>query len=562
MKIKSITVSNFGPFYGEHTLELDPCVTVLTGPNDCGKTILLDALGCTVSHQPTTERRVNVTRAEQAPGTLLADQKMSAEIVFEVSAQGIDEKAVPMNFRPGDLVTAKRALGGPTPPVISKTEREGKSAGIGGHAPKWNVLRLPGETFRQIIPLKSANAAEHAFMEIGLGSQFANLVGQLPRRWDQRLRQAEDRLTKEISRILPATMMMEIRLTDLSRQDGGTVGVNLIDATGELTGAEDRGAGVGKILSFVGPLILALREQQSPLLILIDEPENSLHADLQHKLRTLLEEIGKNPMCQVVYATHSPSMINNMRPQAIRLLSRDKIGEFPTSKIKNDPFTQNLATVRSALGITPADSLLYAPVTVVVEGKTEVYCLPRLLQKLMEGSIAGFADVDNILDQIHFLDGEGDSVEFLVRLAKSQNAKVVVFLDGEKRLKKGEEKLASDHPKVPVIKLDAGKDVEQLVPRDIYFQAVASCCQENGESQAGAVIATDTFDNWLASQKQRVKDNVFGRQIQDYLKDTLAGPIPPKHKIMEKAIELCPSDKVTSDKLRQLLDNIRQALRD
>jgi DNA repair exonuclease SbcCD ATPase subunit len=47
MKIKSITISNFGPFYGDHTLELDPCVTVLAGPNDCGKTILLDALACT-----------------------------------------------------------------------------------------------------------------------------------------------------------------------------------------------------------------------------------------------------------------------------------------------------------------------------------------------------------------------------------------------------------------------------------------------------------------------------------------------------------------------------------
>ena len=60
----------------------------------------------------------------------------------------------------------------------------------------------------------------------------------------------------------------------------------------------------------------------------------------------------------------------------------------------------------------------------------------------MEDSIAGFNGVDNILDQIHFLGGEGDSVEFFVCLAKSQNAKVVVFLDGEKRPKKGGEKLA------------------------------------------------------------------------------------------------------------------------
>ena len=183
-----------------------------------------------------------------------------------------------------------------------------------------------------------------------------------------------------------------------------------------------------------------------------------------------------------------------------------------------------------------------------------------MLQKLMQGSIAGFNGVGDILDQIHILDGEGDSVEFLVRLAKSQNVKVVVFLDGENRPKKGEEKLASAHPDVPIIKLEVGRDIEQLVPRDIYFQAVAASCREDGESEASAAITLDAFDHWLASQKQRVKDNIFGRQIQDWLADTLAGPTPPKHKIMEKAVALCPPEKVSPDKLRQLVEAIRNAL--
>ncbi len=560
MKIKSITISNFGPFYGEHTLELDPSVTVLTGPNDCGKTILLDALACAMSQQAATDRRINITRASEVPGNRLADQKMSAECVIAVSSQCIDARILPTSFKADDVVAAKRPLGGQSPLAITKADRDGKPSGAGGTVPRWNLLRLPGETFRQIIPMRGANTVERAFLEIGFGPKFDDLADNLPARWPDSLRRAEEKLTQEIRRVLPLTMPMEIRLADGSPQNAGAVRISLTDAVGELIGTDDRGAGIGKILGFVGPLVLALRKPESPLLVLIDEPENSLHADLQHKLRTLLEEIGKMPMCQVVYATHSPSMINNMRPEAIRLLSRGKIGEIPTSKIKNDPFSKNFAAVRSALGITPADSLLYAPVTVVVEGKTEVYCLPRLLQKLMEGSIAGFNGVDNILDQIHFLDGEGDSVEFLVRLAKSQNAKVVVFLDGEKRPKKGEEKLASDHPEVRVIKLAAGEDIEQLVPRDIYFQAVAASCREDDESEASTAITPEAFENWLASQKQRIQDNVFGRQVQDWLEDTLAGPLPPKHKIMEKAVVPCPSVQVSTEKLLQLVEAIRNAL--
>ena len=561
MKIKSITINNFGPFYGEHKLELDSCVTVLTGPNDSGKSILLDALACTVSQQSTAERRVNITRAGEVSGSRLADQNLSTELVFEISAECIAAKVVQEHFKPGDLVTAKRPLGSNSPFTIRGVERNGKPVGISGHfAPNWNIRRLPGEAFRQIIPLKSANAVERAFLEIGLGPKFADLQEQLPSRWPETLRKAEEALTDAIQRVLPSAMAMKVRLTDGAPQNAGAVRISLVDTVDELIGTEDRGAGIGRMLAFVGPLVLALREQKAPLLILIDEPENSLHADLQHRLRGLLEEVGNQPMCQVIYATHSPSMINNMRPEAIRLLSRGKIGEFPTSKIKNDPFSKNFATVRSALGITPADSLLFAPVTVVVEGKTEAYCLPRILQKLKHDSIEGFGDVNKILDQIHFLDGEGDSVELLVRMAKSQNAKVVVFLDEEKRQKKGEEKLASDHPEVRVIKLDSGKDIEQIVPREIYFQAVAQCGADDDESGANRAVTQDGFDMWLASQKQQVRENVFGRQVQDWLANVLPGPIPPKHRLMEKAIELCPSSDIDTGKLRELVEAIRNAL--
>ena len=561
MKIKSITIRNFGPFYGDHTLELDPSVTVLTGPNDCGKTILLDALACTVSHQATIERRVNITRAEEVSGNRLHDQNLSAEIVVEVSPECIEAKVLQAPFRSGDIVTAQRKLGVSAAPGFTGATRDEKSVGVGGYIPKWNILRLPGDAFRQIIPLKSPSAVERAFLEIGFGANFADLPANLPGRWPDNIRKAESTLTRAIRRALPPTMPMDIRLSDGAPQNPDAIRISISDSVGELIGTDDRGAGIGRMLGLVGPLVLALRKQNAPLLILLDEPENSLHADMQHKLRRLLEEIAKNPMCQAVYATHSPSMINNMRPESIRLLSRAKVGEAPTSKIQNDPFSKNFALVRSALGVTPADSLLYAPVTVVVEGKTEVSCLPRMLEKLMLSGDKAFGDVNQILEQIHFLDGEGDSVEYFVRVAKSQNNKAIVFLDGEKRPKRGEDKLCSEHANVPVVKLDSGVDIEQLVPRDTYFQAVTACCSEDNSAADGVPgLSQEGFGQWVNNQKQRAKDNMFGRQIQDWLRESLSGPIPPKHQILMKAIELCSPEKIGTKKLQELLEHIRQAL--
>ena len=185
-----------------------------------------------------------------------------------------------------------------------------------------------------------------------------------------------------------------------------------------------------------------------------------------------------------------------------------------------------------------------------------------ILKKLMASCVKGFQDVENILDQIHFLDGEGDSGEYLVRVAKSQNNKVIAFLDGEKRPKRGEERLRSEHPEVPVVKLDSGVDIEQLVPRDTYFQAVIACCSENGSAAEGVPdLSQEGFGQWVNNQKQRAKDNIFGRQIQDWLEESLSGTIPPKHQILMKAVELCSPEKIDTKKLQELLEHIRQALK-
>ena len=78
-------------------------------------------------------------------------------------------------------------------------------------------------------------------------------------------------------------------------------------------------------------------------------------------LRGVLEELGKDPLIQVIYVTHSPSTINTMRPGSIRVLSRHQVDGVATTWIENASFEDNYIRVRSSLGLNPSDSLLYAP---------------------------------------------------------------------------------------------------------------------------------------------------------------------------------------------------------
>jgi predicted ATP-dependent endonuclease of OLD family len=153
--------------------------------------------------------------------------------------------------------------------------------------------------------------------------------------------------------------------------------------------------------------------------ILFDEPENSLHADSQHMLRRVLEDLAAHPTVQVVYATHSPSMINTMRPHAVRLLHRVSTDGRACTRIDNRPYAENYRAVRASLGITPADSLLYAPLAVIVEGITEVVALPIALERFQKQGIEGFGDREELLSQTGFIEGGGDSFPYLCRLAKS-----------------------------------------------------------------------------------------------------------------------------------------------
>jgi predicted ATPase len=119
-------------------------------------------------------------------------------------------------------------------------------------------------------------------------------------------------LNEQITRLFPG-----VRSIQLTNPSTGTkaIGVKLTDGT--VVPAELMSEGLLYYLAFA-----ILQHVDPTALLLIEEPENGLHpARIAEVMRVLRAISGKT---QVVLATHSPLVINELRPEEVTVVTRDK----------------------------------------------------------------------------------------------------------------------------------------------------------------------------------------------------------------------------------------------
>ncbi len=90
----------------------------------------------------------------------------------------------------------------------------------------------------------------------------------------------------------------------------------------EVFSIDDISTGEKTLLSKV--LYLYLKEIKDSV-ILIDEPELSLHPKWQNQVLKLYENFAKENNCQIIIATHSPHIIGSAKSEYIRLLTEDGV---------------------------------------------------------------------------------------------------------------------------------------------------------------------------------------------------------------------------------------------
>lgn len=94
---------------------------------------------------------------------------------------------------------------------------------------------------------------------------------------------------------------------------------------GEEFGIDGLSSGEQQILSKIFPLFT---DDMKGHVVLIDEPEDSLHPSWQTRLIPVLRRCAESNDCQFILATHSPQIISSAHKEEIRIFTRDDKGNI------------------------------------------------------------------------------------------------------------------------------------------------------------------------------------------------------------------------------------------
>lgn len=112
-------------------------------------------------------------------------------------------------------------------------------------------------------------------------------------------------------------------------------------------------------------------EEQTPSIIMMEEPEIFLHPTMQKKSGDILYRLSKKN--QVIFSTHSPNLLPNFNSRQIRQMILNEEG-YPAVREKTD-----INVILDNLGYT-ANDLMNVDFVFIVEGKQDKSRLPILLK--------------------------------------------------------------------------------------------------------------------------------------------------------------------------------------
>lgn len=162
-------------------------------------------------------------------------------------------------------------------------------------------------------------------------------------------------------------------------------------------------------------LVDEIMSAQEKSLILIDEPESSLHPKAQQKLQDFLFQQIIEKKHQIVLATHSPTLVSGLPPEAIKVMlinpKSNKVKIIPKS-FPEEAFQTIGVTDPSKLNIFVEDKLSKAMIEVYIQkyknklsGFVTVTVLPGGAESILQNFVNAAAQ-RNAEDEIFVLDGD------------------------------------------------------------------------------------------------------------------------------------------------------------
>lgn len=506
MKITTVQIQRYRAFDKRTEIPISG-MTVVTGPNNLGKSTVLSALELFFSViSPRVDRRV------------LRGSQYSYEKDYPKRYQGKSGRRWPTEIRvtmelDNADISSIRELANESPNEIlharvefAWNERnnafrpsiyfEDTSSNLADAIKEW----LKNQVRYVYIP------ATRNLQDFGRGAFTELISGALSRvsRSKQRLlaieklfddvkseiAAVEKELVEELRQYLPSVKRMTFAVDDWSLERLVSVSDVAID-DGANTLLQQKGDGFKSLFAISLLQYIAKQRYGKNLIFGIEEPEAHLHSSAIYEIKSTLRILATK--FQVILTTHSPILIQRDDiPANVIVESREGSDFASTTRAAH-----TLSEIRRSLGIRAHENMTTAEVVIVVEGASEESALPSIIGRvntnLLEAFSSGRARVLSA--------GGADNIPSVVRALARDAATCLVFVDSDKKGSEVADKISTsgllqpaDIFRVPVREHCIETEFEDIFDPSIYLDDI---CMKIGINV--------TVDEFLTYQKRSGK---------------------------------------------------------
>jgi predicted ATPase len=289
--LKRVEIEGFKCLHKVAT-DLEP-FTVLIGPNDSGKSSFLQALW-DASAFARGEHRQRLTDATSGGAVRILMVREKDRSLIVLGARGKPPPAPPNSYGLRNITASPFFYAGVTDATTTAGFRVSEPVSFD----PVQIASFPNVELRHLDKLIQSRGA-------GTAAHLAHLA-----LGDRTRYEAVQSALRTVSR----DRVQEYVITD---RGSGSYAMSFRMMDGAVVPAADVSHGV---LLYTAFLALVHRDD-APDVILVEEPENSLHPLRLHELVALLRTLNERGV-QVVVATHSPDLLNACEPREVRVFLR------------------------------------------------------------------------------------------------------------------------------------------------------------------------------------------------------------------------------------------------
>ncbi len=523
MKLIYFTVTNYRSITNANKIDLQN-LTVLIGKNNEGKSNLIKALNLSMSilkdvrllSRNKSSLRYYYQWKEDFPIILQKSRKLknkttefrldfelteeeSRELLKIIGSNINNELSVVININENDEISIKIPKRGKFTKELSKKINQ-ISKFI---SPKIDIQYIPAIRSETDAIDVINNIIENEFVN-DEDEEYQKALTYIQERQNKRLIELSNRIKKPLCKFMPNIKNVDLsfipRLHNKRYMSDKRLNIEIND--GVLTSLANKGDGV-KSLTTIAILSQVKANVNRNRIIIVDEPENHLHPEAIHYIKSVLFELSKEN--QIIISTHNPIFTNRL------MLSSNII----VSDGNAEPATR-IDVIRKNLGVMIADNLMYSDYVIVVEGPSDKEIVTKLLKqnnKLSDLLKTNFITIRSIGGTMNLQSEIYNLERYLCRY--------IVVLDSDEpginTAKEVQIKLAIPSSNFRYYKLTGYKEVEleELYDVDRYKNLFIDKYQLD--------VTKDQFKNKSKKWTTRIKDigNLSGQELSDHEINTL-----------------------------------------